>query len=157
MARDTLNDSKWITHIQKLLLYLGHWEKFHFFSFWILTWDVYNLINFLFTVPSLPPTNVSAHNTSSTSLHVSWHEVPKGFVHGILLGYRVLYKIANVTGNKSITTTSETINKRELQELKKFTIYEINVLAFTAIGDGANSKSIHVSTDEDGKRLIWLL
>ena len=95
---------------------------------------------------------MSAHNTSSTSLHVSWHEVPKGFVHGILLGYRVLYKIANVTGNKSITT--ETTNKRELQELKKFTVYEINVLAFTAIGDGANSKSIHVSTDEDGKRLI---
>ena len=78
--------------------------------------------------------------------------MPKGFVHGILLGYRVLYKIANVTGNKSITT--ETTNKRELQELKKFTVYEINVLAFTAIGDGANSKSIHVSTDEDGKRLI---
>ena len=78
--------------------------------------------------------------------------MPKGFVHGILLGYRVLYKIAN--GNKSITKTSETTNKRELQELKKFTIYEINVLAFTAIGDGANSKSINVSTDEDGKRLI---
>ena len=97
---------------------------------------------------------MSAHNTSSTSLYVSWHEVPKGFVHGILLGYRVLYKIANVTGKKSITTTSETTNKRELQELKKFTIYEINVLAFTAIGDGANSKSIHVSTEEDGKRLI---
>lgn len=97
---------------------------------------------------------MSAHNTSSTSLHVSWREVPKGFVHGILLGYRVLYKIANVTGNKSITTTSGTTNKRELQKLKKFTIYEINVLAFTAIGDGAYSKSIHVSTDEDGKRLI---
>lgn len=80
--------------------------------------------------------------------------MPKGFVHGILLGYRVLYKIANVTGNKSITTTSETNKKRELKELKKFTIYEINVLAFTAIGDGAISKSIHVSTDEDGKRLI---
>ena len=80
--------------------------------------------------------------------------MPKGFVHGILLGYRVLYKIANVTGNKSITTTSETTKKRELQGLKKFTIYEISVLAFTAIGDGANSKSIRVSTDEDGKRLI---
>ena len=56
LARDTLNDSKWITHIQNILLYLGHWEKFHFFSLWILTWYVYNLIN-IFIYSSQPPTN----------------------------------------------------------------------------------------------------
>lgn len=108
-------------------------------------------LTFAFTVPSLPPQNVSAYNTSSTSLHVSWREVPRGFVHGILLGYRVLYKIPNGETNTSIDTTSETTRYKELQGLKKFTIYEVNVLAFTAIGDGVNSSSIFVSTDEDSK------
>ena len=77
--------------------------------------------------------------------------MPRGFVHGILLGYRVLYKIASGETNTSIDTTSETTRYKELQGLKKFTIYEVNVLAFTAIGDGANSTSVFVSTDEDSK------
>ena len=102
-------------------------------------------------VPSLPPQNVSGYNTSSTSLHVSWHEVPDGFVHGILLGYRVLYKVANGTSNNSVVSTSGNTNEKELVGLKKFIIYEITVLAFTRIGDGANATSIFVSTDEDSK------
>lgn len=113
--------------------------------------------SFVYTVPSLPPQNVSSYNTSSTSLHVSWHEVPHGFVHGILLGYRVLYKVAGGTNNNSVASTSGSIREKELQGLKKFTIYEITVLAFTRIGDGANSTSIFVSTDEDSKsKLISL-
>jgi len=77
--------------------------------------------------------------------------VPRGFVHGILLGYRVLFKKASGTRNNSISTTSETTRDKELQGLEKFTIYEISVLAFTAKGDGPNSTSIYVSTDEDSK------
>lgn len=106
---------------------------------------------FTYAVPSLPPQNVSSYNTSSTSLHVSWHKVPHGFVHGILLGYRVLYKVAGGISNNSVVSTSGTTKQKELQGLKKFTIYEITVLAFTRIGDGANSISMFVSTDEDSK------
>ena len=102
-------------------------------------------------MPSLPPQNVSSHNTSSTSLHVSWREVPHAFVHGILLGYRVIYKAASGTGNNSIVTVSDTTIEKELLGLKKFTIYDISVLAFTVIGDGENSTSIFISTDEDSK------
>lgn len=106
---------------------------------------------FVYTVPSLPPQNVSSYNTSSTSLHVSWHVVPRGFVHGILLGYRVFYKVATEVRNNSVASTPETTREKELQGLKKFTIYEITVVAFTRIGDGANSTRIFISTDEDSK------
>lgn len=103
------------------------------------------------TVPSLPPQNVSSHNTSSTSLHVSWQEVPHGFVHGILLGYRILFKIANKTEDFSIVSTSATTRYKDLHGLGKFTVYKISVLAFTAIGDGPNSTIVFISTDEDSK------
>ena len=94
---------------------------------------------------------MSSYNTSSTSVHVSWHEVPVGFVHGILLGYRVLYKEASALKNQSIVSTSANTKTKELQGLQKFTVYEISVLAFTRIGDGINSTTLFVSTDEDSK------
>ncbi|RMX41265.1 hypothetical protein pdam_00012375, partial [Pocillopora damicornis] len=100
-------------------------------------------------VPSLPPQNVSSFNTSSTSVRVSWHEVLHGFVHGILLGYRVLYKEASGSKNQSVVSISANVKSKELQGLEKFTIYEISVLAFTRIGDGINSTALFVSTDED--------
>ena len=94
---------------------------------------------------------MSSRNTSSTSLHISWQEVPHGFVHGILLGYRILFKIANKEEDFSIVSTSATTRYKELHGLGKFTVYEISVLAFTAIGDGPNSTIVFISTDEDSK------
>ena len=112
------------------------------------------MYTFHYVVPSLSPQNVSSYNTSSTSLHVSWHEVPHGFVHGILLGYHVLYREATGVRNYSVVSTSATVKVKELQGLEKFTIYEITVLAFTRIGNGVNSTVIFVSTDEDSKLQI---
>jgi len=66
----------------------------------------------------------------------------------------VFYEVASGTSNNSIVSTSVTTNEIELQGLKKFTIYEITILAFTRIGDGANSTSIFVSTDEDSKSKV---
>ena len=101
-------------------------------------------------MPELPPQNLRAHNTSSTSVKVLWKPVPEGFVHGILLGYRVFYKergaakfIARVANQKSLLM--------ELKGLRKFTFYTIKILAFTRIGDGASSAEISVQTDQDGR------
>ena len=96
---------------------------------------------------------MSSFNTSSTSIRVSWHEVLHGFVHGILLGYRVLYK-ASGSKSQSFVSISANVKSKELQGLEKFTIYEISVLAFTRIGDGINSTALFVSTDEDSK--LWI-
>jgi len=66
----------------------------------------------------------------------------------------VFYKVASGTSNNNVVSTSGTTNEKELQGLKKFTIYQVTVLAFTRIGDGANSTSIFVSTDEDSKSKV---
>lgn len=66
----------------------------------------------------------------------------------------MFYKVASGTSNNNVVSTSGTTNGKELQGLKKFTIYQVTVLAFTRIGDGANSTSIFVSTDEDSKSKV---
>ena len=105
----------------------------------------------LFAVPSQPPVNLKAHNTSSTSIRVIWDEVPQGFLHGILQGYRVFYK---KTGDKNSSyvnvTTDSATRELHVTGLEKFTEYSTKVLAFTRKGDGAVSDNISVLTDEDG-------
>lgn len=103
-----------------------------------------------YLVPSLHPRNLQAHNTSSTSLLVYWDPVPKGHVHGILRGYRVFYKMADEVSGSYTNVTSFTESAR-ISGLKKYTIYNVKVLALTIKGDGPVTKNISISTDEDGK------
>lgn len=83
---------------------------------------------------------------------MTWGEVPQGFVHGILQGYRVFYK---KTADKNSSYVNETTapSKHEIHVtgLEKFTEYSVKGLAFTRKGDGAVSDNISVLTDEDGK------
>jgi Fibronectin type III domain len=43
-------------------------------------------------VPSQPPTDVSAMALTSQSLFVVWSPPPSSTIHGVLQGYRVLYR-----------------------------------------------------------------
>ena len=96
--------------------------------------------------------NLNGHNTSSTSLYLSWEPVPRGFVNGILLGYKVLFKrISDESRNYTDTLTTNTTRELVLIGLKKFTIYRITVLAFTSKGDGPEADNVTVTTDEDSK------
>ena len=83
---------------------------------------------------------------------MTWGEVPEGYVHGILQGYRVFY--SEMTANRNISylkvTTDPENRQLRVTELKKFTKYSLKVLAFTRKGDGAVSTDISVVTDEDG-------
>ena len=79
---------------------------------------------------------------------VTWLPVPKGHVHGILLGYRLFYKIEQNRFYVNVTTVNQSL---KLTGLEKFTNYSVRVLAFTRIGDGNVSDPITVSTDQDGK------
>lgn len=109
-------------------------------------------------VPSKPPQSVQSYNTSSTSLNVTWQEVPTGFVHGIPTGYRVFYSRTEDNG-ANVTQVVVPASKRHvhLTGLDKFTNYTIKVAAFTRIGVGAKSPGVIVSTDEDGIEGIFLL
>ena len=92
--------------------------------------------------------NLKAVNLSGPhSIPVSWEPVPKGFVHGILLGYRILYKILTLAGEAKkpqtlIKTTDEKTLSTTLEGLQNYAVYDIRVLAFTIKGDGVVSQSI---------------
>ncbi|KAH0518632.1 Protein sidekick-2 [Microtus ochrogaster] len=92
------------------------------------------------SVPSSGPTNVSALATTSSSMLVRWSEVPEADRNGLVLGYKVRYKEKDsdsqprfwlVEGNSS--------RSAQLTGLGKYVLYEVQVLAFTRIGDGSPS------------------
>ena len=107
-------------------------------------------------VPSLPPQNVWANNISSTALRAKWNPVPPSFVHGILRGYKVLYKKTNEpSAPYTNLTVPPGVRLKEIYQLRKFTFYTIQVLAFTIKGNGALSPPWNVTTDEDSKYDKW--
>uniref|UniRef100_A0A8K9VG45 Fibronectin type-III domain-containing protein n=1 Tax=Oncorhynchus mykiss TaxID=8022 RepID=A0A8K9VG45_ONCMY len=93
------------------------------------------------SVPSCGPTNVSAFATTSSSILVRWGEVPQTDRNGLILGYKVVYKDK---GSDSVPQYWEvegnTSHSVQLSGLGKYVLYEIQVLAFTRIGDGRSSR-----------------
>lgn len=119
----------------------------------VLSWHIIVIIISFFILPRLfigptaPPQNVTGYNTSSTSINVTWNEVPKDKQHGDIIRYTVMY---NKTTN--VINKSEVSEKFfELKGVDKYTIYDIKVLAATRIGDGPASDPIKVQTDEDSE------
>jgi protein sidekick len=99
--------------------------------------------------PGDGPTGVTAESTSSTTILVKWGEVEKIHRNGVVEGFKVYYgakgvpfKYKHITSNLTKQTT--------LTELKKFTQYAIQVLAYTRVGDGKlSSPPFQVRTFED--------
>lgn len=134
----------------------------------------------LAVVPSSGPTNVSAFATTSSSILVRWGEVPEADRNGLILGYKVrgqqsIHSLQHPSeGELRITTRcafqvvykekdsdtapdfwpveGNTSHSVQLSGLGKYVLYEIQVLAFTRIGDGrSSSPSILERTLDDGK------
>lgn len=116
-------------------------------------------------MPSVSPLNVTSTNTSSTSLLITWSQIPRIGVNGILLGYRVFYhqssaeeQIAAKRQRRAIVPLNETVKVLppnatflKISNLKKFTTYSFRIVGFTSKGDGKISQTFNVSTDEDGR------
>ena len=118
-----------------------------------LSWQFKKQQNHLrFAAPTVPPGNVTACNTSSTSIRVFWDAISPSFVPGFLQGYVIYYaklktsqKVFNATVKANITFT-------EVQGLAKNTIYTIKVAGFTQRHlIGPFHIPLNVSTDSDGK------
>ena len=107
----------------------------------------YFLSNF-FPEPGAPPVPVRGHNSSSTSISVTWGEVPADKQHGDIIHYTVIYEKKEGGTEKRKTVTTRTA---ELKDLEKYTEYSIKVLAATIKGDGPPSDPIIVRTDQDSK------
>ncbi|XP_013182226.1 PREDICTED: protein sidekick isoform X2 [Papilio xuthus] len=107
-------------------------------------------------VPSSGPVNVSANATSSTTIVVLWGDIPVQDQNGLIEGYKVCYaaivppprpehhkvECQAIPSNQTHTVT--------LTELRKYVIYQIQVLGYTRLGDGALSDPpVTVRTFED--------
>ncbi|XP_056221672.1 protein sidekick-2 isoform X2 [Seriola aureovittata] len=92
------------------------------------------------SVPSCGPTNVSAFATTSSSILVRWFEVPEPDRNGLILGYKVVYKEKDSDSAVHFwSVEGNATHSVQLSGLGKYVLYEIQVLAFTRIGDGRPS------------------
>lgn len=72
-------------------------------------------------------------------------------MHGILLGYRILYRVLSIAEEIVRQPTVTTIAKPTalnitLRQLLNYAVYDIRVLAFTVKGDGMKTQSIIAGT-----------
>ena len=107
-----------------------------------------------FPVPLVAPTDLTGHNTSSTSIRVAWQPVSLDDVNirGIHRGYRIYY-VPRDTPRPSVLmniTVGVIVTHVQLTNLYKFTKYDIHVTVRTR-WDGLKSATITVSTDEGSK------
>ena len=109
----------------------------------------------LFTEPSAAPEGLKVDSSTSTTIKVSWKQVPKVDRNGEITGYKIYYKpVAGYfesTEEKYINVNEGDVFKDTLQSLEKYVTYEIKILAYTAVGDGPNSTNVTRRTDEDSK------
>ena len=100
------------------------------------------------SAPSSPPLNFRGYNLSSTSIKVTWGDVPKSSVNGILLGYHVTC----ILSNSSEVPKIESLKKHSgvLSGLKKYRNYTCSVRAYNNFGNGTWSEKLVISSDEDG-------
>ena len=106
---------------------------------------------FLFTSePSASPFKVRGHNTSSTSIFVTWDDVSAFERNGIIISYNITYH--SMLGGHGHSTTVDFPSRRvTLMGLREFVNYTITVSASTVIGPGPASYPIIVRTGEDSK------
>ena len=98
--------------------------------------------------PDGAPQNVRGHNSSSTSILVTWDRVPADQRNGIITGYIVTYQSQTEYDNGNVHVNGS-VRVMALTVLKEYVNYNITVFAFTVKGDGPASDPIVVRTDQD--------
>ena len=94
-------------------------------------------------------------NSSSTSILVTWNEVPTVEQNGIITGYNITYKSQTENDNGSVQVNGY-VRQTESTNLKVYVNYNITVFASTVKGDGPASDPIVVRTDQDSKYIFLL-
>ena len=89
-------------------------------------------------------------NSSSTSILVTWDEVPADQQNGIITGYTITYQ-SQTQNDNGTDQVNGSFRQTELTNLKEYVNYNITVFAFTVRGDGPASVPIVVRTDQDSK------
>lgn len=115
--------------------------------------------------PEIGPANIKAIAINSTSIHVSWNEIPKskqlGRIHGYYIGYRIAtsnssaqnfvykpYIIGDLISQQQqpqpqpqLQAQQSDLSRLEttIHDLRRDTSYEITVVAFNSRGSGPSS------------------
>ena len=100
--------------------------------------------------PTAAPENVIGHNISSTSILVTWDDVPAADQNGIILTYTITYESLRENHNDKVTVNYPD-HQRNLTGLREHVNYSITVFASTVKGGGPASNPIIVLTDQDSK------
>ncbi|XP_070769534.1 protein sidekick-1 isoform X1 [Enoplosus armatus] len=102
------------------------------------------------SVPSGSPVNVTAEAVSSTRILLRWSALPLVQKNGVILGYKVLYNVKDLEGPSGVQVAEgEGSVSLLLGVLQKYTVYVLQVLAYTRMGDGPPSNPILLRTKED--------
>ena len=95
------------------------------------------------------PSGVSAYNTSSTSVRVSWKEPPINQQIRPILGYTIYYSAVQSTGTTvSLSNVTGNITEANISGLSPFTAYNVSISAWTDDGEGP-AAGVTVRTAED--------
>ena len=114
---------------------------------------------FISSEPHAPPLKLRLVDTTSTSILVTWDEVPPTYQNGIILSYTVWYRAIDGIGvnapvyNKTVESPTMQANLTGLIKNQKYTIA---VLATTVKGDGPCSHPISVTANQDSKGPAYL-
>ena len=100
-------------------------------------------------VPGKPPASLSGVTASSSSIRLTWDDVPSEFQYGIIRGYNIYIKdSSNNVWRHPITTTSRT---HDITGLQYWAYYDMKISAFTTPGEGPNSSVVTVRTAQHCK------
>ncbi|XP_074246586.1 protein sidekick-1 isoform X4 [Saimiri boliviensis] len=102
------------------------------------------------SVPSAAPENVSAEAVSSTQILLTWASVPEQDQNGLILGYKILFRAKDLDAEpRSHVVRGNHTQSALLAGLRKFVLYELQVLAFTRIGNGVPSTPLILERTKD--------
>ncbi|XP_061768377.1 protein sidekick-1-like [Nerophis ophidion] len=102
------------------------------------------------SVPSDSPVGVTADAVSSSKILLTWSPVPQAKRNGDILGYKVLYSEKDSERPPSVLVAEGERNMSLLLiALQKYTVYLLQVLAYTRSGDGPPSSAVLLQTKED--------
>ncbi|XP_051167558.1 cell adhesion molecule Dscam2-like isoform X4 [Leptopilina boulardi] len=104
-------------------------------------------------VPSSPPQNVACTALNGQNIQVTWKPPPSDKVHGMVVGYKVVYEATNGVMEIDMQGSPETRITQALSAvlhgLNPYTNYTVQVLASTRAGDGVSSIPVSCTTEED--------
>nr|XP_057917434.1 receptor-type tyrosine-protein phosphatase F-like isoform X4 [Doryrhamphus excisus] len=103
------------------------------------------------STPSAPPQEVRLYSLSSTSLKVSWAAPPAASRHGAIVRYTVSYQAlsGDDTERHEATGIGSGATDYILEDLEKWTEYQVWVRAHTDVGPGPESAPVRMKTKED--------